>query len=138
MDETEDGYEVGYGKPPSESRFKAGVSGNPKGRPKGSRNMATLFIQIMQEPIMVTENGRSRKMTRIEAVFRQMVNKAHSGDQRAMREIVQLQRVFEAAEPSEETSPVSLERDKAVFQNFLERMRRIDKKSSSSVESQQN
>ena len=27
-------YEVGYGKPPSSGRFRAGVSGNPRGRPK--------------------------------------------------------------------------------------------------------
>ena len=27
-------YEVGYAKPPKHSRFKAGVSGNPRGRPK--------------------------------------------------------------------------------------------------------
>lgn len=31
-------YEVGYGKPPAETRFKKGQSGNPNGRPKGSRN----------------------------------------------------------------------------------------------------
>ncbi len=28
------GYEVGYGKPPQKSRFKKGVSANPKGRPQ--------------------------------------------------------------------------------------------------------
>src|SRR4051794_31141733 len=31
-------YEVGYGKPPAHSRFKPGRSGNPRGRPRGSRN----------------------------------------------------------------------------------------------------
>nr|WP_306262013.1 DUF5681 domain-containing protein [Pararhizobium sp. IMCC21322] len=31
-------YEVGYAKPPQSSRFKPGMSGNPKGRPKGARN----------------------------------------------------------------------------------------------------
>ena len=29
-----DDDEVGYGKPPRESRWKSGQSGNPKGRPK--------------------------------------------------------------------------------------------------------
>jgi len=32
-------YEVGYGKPPKSSRWKKGQSGNPKGRPKGSRGL---------------------------------------------------------------------------------------------------
>ena len=36
-----DDYEVGYKKPPIHTRFKPGVSGNPKGRPKGTKNLAT-------------------------------------------------------------------------------------------------
>jgi hypothetical protein len=36
------GYEVGYGKPPDATRFQPGRSGNPKGRPKGSRNKPKL------------------------------------------------------------------------------------------------
>lgn len=30
-------YEVGYGKPPQQTRFKPGQSGNPRGRPKGAK-----------------------------------------------------------------------------------------------------
>lgn len=36
-------YEVGYGKPPSDKQFKKGQSGNPMGRPKGSRNKKPLI-----------------------------------------------------------------------------------------------
>jgi hypothetical protein len=32
-------YAVGYCRPPSETRFKKGQSGNPKGRAKGRRNV---------------------------------------------------------------------------------------------------
>src|SRR6478609_2109109 len=32
---------VGYGRPPAQTRFQSGQSGNPGGRPKGSRNKAT-------------------------------------------------------------------------------------------------
>ena len=34
-------HDAGYGKPPRHSRFKKGQSGNPKGRPRGSRNFST-------------------------------------------------------------------------------------------------
>ena len=38
--DSDDG-QVGYRKPPVHTRFKPGQSGNPKGRPKGPRNLAT-------------------------------------------------------------------------------------------------
>jgi hypothetical protein len=42
---------VGYGKPPQSTRFQKGVSGNPKGRPKGSLNVASLFLRTLLETI---------------------------------------------------------------------------------------
>ena len=42
-------YKVGYGKPPKQTQFKKGVSGNPSGRPKGSLNMATVLQRTLSE-----------------------------------------------------------------------------------------
>ena len=41
-------YEVGYGKPPLHTRFQKGESGNPKGRPRGKKNMATLLSTALK------------------------------------------------------------------------------------------
>jgi hypothetical protein len=37
---TKGDYHVGYGKPPSNAGFKKGQSGNPRGRPPRSQNLA--------------------------------------------------------------------------------------------------
>jgi Family of unknown function (DUF5681) len=77
--------EGGYGKPPQGTQFRKGRSGNPKGRPRGSRNASTLLDQALKERVIVSENGRRRKVTKLEAILKQLVNKAAQGDHRATR-----------------------------------------------------
>jgi hypothetical protein len=83
VDEKKNNYEVGYGKPPQRSRFPKGQSGNPKGRPRGSRSSATLLKEILSERVEVRENGRIRTVTKKELILRYAVNKAATGDSRA-------------------------------------------------------
>src|SRR6202022_3261656 len=45
-DSAGDEYDVGYGKPPKHTRFRAGQSGNPAGRRKGVRNLMTPAVSI--------------------------------------------------------------------------------------------
>ena len=42
-------YAVGYGKPPKHTRFKKGRSGNPRGRPRGAKNLSTLLFGALNE-----------------------------------------------------------------------------------------
>jgi Family of unknown function (DUF5681) len=78
-------HEGGYGKPPKRTQFRKGRSGNPKGRPRGSRNASTLLDETLKERVIVSENGRRRKVTKLEAILKQLVNKAAQGDHRATR-----------------------------------------------------
>jgi hypothetical protein len=87
-DDTRDkNNKVGYGKPPSRTQFVKGQSGNPKGRPKGSQNLATILTKVSRELVKVIENGRTRYITKFQATMLQLVNKAVSGDLNAAREL---------------------------------------------------
>jgi hypothetical protein len=77
--------DVGYAKPPKHAQFPKGVSGNPRGRPKGKRNLATVLTRILQEKVVINENGKRKTVTKLEAAVKQLANKAASGDLLAMR-----------------------------------------------------
>jgi Family of unknown function (DUF5681) len=96
-DDSEPPYGVGYGKPPKQTQFAKGRSGNPKGRPKGSRNFATVIQAELKKQVTITEDGKRKKITKREAVAKQLVNKAASGDPRAIPTLLNETRPFEAA-----------------------------------------
>src|SRR5713226_9488472 len=75
-------YSVGYGKPPEHTRFK-GHSGNGQGRPRGVKNLATLLGAALDEKVIVTENGRRRKISKREAIITQLVNRSTQADLKA-------------------------------------------------------
>jgi hypothetical protein len=78
-------YEVGYGKPPRRNQFKKGQSGNPKGRPRHSKNVATLAREALYAKVEVTENGRRRRVSKLEVGFKQLANRIAKGDLVAIR-----------------------------------------------------
>ena len=83
-------YAVGYGKPPRHSGFQKGRSGNPKGRPKGSKNFATLLTEALDEKVQVTEDGKRRRIAKRELVIKQLVNKSAAADLRAIKQLTNI------------------------------------------------
>ena len=83
-------YQVGDKRPPRHSQFKPGVSGNPKGRPKGSVNLRTRISQQLSKAVTVNRNGRPVKMSKGELIALQIVDAAAKGDLKAAMLAVRL------------------------------------------------
>jgi Family of unknown function (DUF5681) len=74
-------YEIGYGKPPRSKRFKAGVSGNPKGRPKRRLSpLVEILKNVFDGPIEYRDNGRRKVATPLELALKMIVDRAVAGD----------------------------------------------------------
>jgi hypothetical protein len=68
------------------------LSAFPLGRPPGSKNLTTL----LNETVTITEDGRRRKITKREAVIKQLVNKSASADPRSLKILLDLMVNLEA------------------------------------------
>jgi hypothetical protein len=66
MANDEHDYKVGPGRPPLDTRFRKGQSGNPGGR--GKKQLSALLADALNEPVFVTIDGERRKATKREAV----------------------------------------------------------------------
>jgi Family of unknown function (DUF5681) len=120
-------YEVGFGKPPKSTQFSKGKSGNPNGRPKGSKNLATVFREIAQEQVTVTEGGRKRTMNKAHAIMVQLTNKAVSGERWAIQSYLQTDRLYSLSETTEEIPSELTQRNKEVMTGFINRMKLMGK-----------
>jgi hypothetical protein len=88
--------EIGYSKPPINTRFPKGVSGNPTGRPKGKLNVGTLLRQELQKKTIVkSKDGVRKEITKAEAIVERVVAKAMDGDPTAIRMTLNLMAMME-------------------------------------------
>ena len=117
-------YEIGYRKPPRHRQFKKGQTGNPKGRPKGAKNIKTELAEELQEKIVVRENGKPMVVSRQRAILKSLEAKALKGDTRAANVLLNLAyRYLPADEGEPEQTDIGPE-DKAILENFLARNQR--------------
>jgi hypothetical protein len=117
LHDREGDYRVGYGRPPLATRFKRGQSGNPKGRPRRAKNLASLLNEALNEVVVVNENGGRKRISKRKAAFKQLVNEAAKGNWRALKLLVDiLQDIERRSEPQTEESSFSLADEKVLAQ----------------------
>ena len=119
---TSESYAVGFRKPPKASQFRKGESGNKSGRRKGSKNTTTLLTEALAEEVIVTENGRRRRLTKRELMVKVLADKCVAGDLRAVALAIRLDRAEDHVD-SEQTDGLD-EADREVAQTLVNRLRR--------------
>jgi len=87
MSAPDDAYEVGYGRPPIETRWKKGQSGNSGPKKRKPASVATMEIidRLFAEPVEIMENGVPRKVSTVEAILMRLWAAEMSGSKRAGR-----------------------------------------------------
>ena len=113
--------EVGYGKPPKHTQFKSGQSGNPNGRPKGTKNLKADLAEELSEQVIIHEGGQSKTVSKQRAMVKGLIAKALGGDINAIAKIRGLveRLLLPDEEPGTET-PLSSD-DQEILKRFVER-----------------
>ena len=124
MPESKRDYKIGYGKPPRGRPFQKGQSGNPRGPRR--KDMSSLLIAALNEPVYATIDGKRRKITKRQAIITQMVNESASANLRATKMLFDMMKEVEqkagAAAPPEPTKLTATDRE--VVELFVARLRR--------------
>jgi hypothetical protein len=115
-----------YQRPPRKGQFRPGQSGNPRGRPKNSRNLKTYVGELLSATIPVIEDGKTKKIPRAKAIAIQLVNLAAKGDPKGLAAVMNLTREFDGAIAEGRQIALSRAEDVAVLEGMIARMRAGD------------
>jgi len=109
---------VGYGRPPINSQFKPGQSGNPKGRPKRPASFISDLLAELAEKITPDGEKGGKKITRQRALIRGLVTAATQGNIRALSLLMPI-----LARPTEESddAPSMSDEDSDILETYIAR-----------------
>lgn len=116
-------YPVGYARPPKQKQFKPGVSGNPNGRPKGTKNIATELQEILAEQVETRSGEKRTKSTLRKTIWRKHAYMAANGDVRSFNALVAVLSRAGLLNDESESAPAAkiTESDEALIADYLRR-----------------
>src|SRR5262245_24250666 len=116
-------YDVGYRKPPKHKQFKPGQCGNPRGRPKGARNEATILCELLDhKKLEVREKGRARAVTVREGILLRVIEDALKGNTKSAAFILNRYALMVSGEIQQAELTGD---DQAVLEAFLTRLKAV-------------
>ena len=85
MSPSRNDYEVGYKRPPKETRWKKGQSGNPGRRyPAHSISAVEMIDRLLLRPVEIVEKGETKKVIALEVILLQLWRQELAGNRRAL------------------------------------------------------
>jgi hypothetical protein len=114
-------YEVGKGRPPKATRWQSGQSGNPNGRPKGSKNAATMAQAELKRRVTATVSGKKRQLTVADIAYRRLGDKAMIGDQKAFGFLLMLANHVDPTDAKPAENSTTPEQDLEIIADYFKR-----------------
>ena len=119
---------VGYRRPPRHTQFRKGQSGNPNGRPKKISSFKADLAAELQEKLVITENGRQKKITKQQAFIKTLTAAAIKRDIRAVNVLLACIKLFNAGAEEPVAEPVDIE-NLDILENYIARQKKSAKRS---------
>jgi Family of unknown function (DUF5681) len=118
MNKKTDSAPVGYKQPPTHLQFQPGQSGNPNGRPKGTRNFKSDLRDELSETISFREGNREVSISKQRALIKRLVASAIEGDARSIATLMSFcARAFGEDNDEQQQAP----EDREIVQAFKRR-----------------
>ena len=119
--------DVGYGRPPREHQFKPGQSGNKRGRPKGSKNEATIISELLNRRIDIRQNGTVRKITLLEGILLKFAEDALKGNPKSAAFLLNRKLLTESSDQPADGPALDMD-DRKVLEHYAQQLEEQFKK----------